>query len=97
MMSWCLGCIGLHLDHTGETVRETFEELIQNTWMLDLKLKAGITTDNTSNNKKAFERDFNWILCFGHIYDLAVNKGLEVERVSVALSRVPKTISAFSR
>uniref|UniRef100_A0A673G4Z9 BED-type domain-containing protein n=1 Tax=Sinocyclocheilus rhinocerous TaxID=307959 RepID=A0A673G4Z9_9TELE len=57
---------------------------------------AGITTDNATNNKKAFE-DYTWIPCFGHNLHLAVNKALEINRVSAVLSRLRKTISAFTR
>ncbi|XP_070398129.1 E3 SUMO-protein ligase ZBED1-like [Nothobranchius furzeri] len=97
MMSWCLGCVGIHSDHTGENIREAFEEVIQDTWKLDLNLMAGLTTDNASNNKKAFEQDFLWVPCFGHNLDLAVSKSLEVDKVSSTLSRLRKTVSAFSR
>nr|XP_054599277.1 E3 SUMO-protein ligase ZBED1-like [Nothobranchius furzeri] len=97
MTSWCLGCVGIHSDHTGENIREAFEEVIQDTWKLDLNLMAGLTTDNASNNKKAFEQDFLWIPCFGHNLDLAVSKSLEVDKVSSTLSRLRKTVSAFSR
>ncbi|XP_047139289.1 zinc finger BED domain-containing protein 4-like [Hydra vulgaris] len=57
---------------------------------------SGITTDSASNNKKAFE-DYTWIPCFGHNLHLAVNKALDINRVSAVLSRLRKTISAFTR
>ncbi|KAK0155942.1 hypothetical protein N1851_001522 [Merluccius polli] len=43
---------------------------------------AGITTDNASNNKKAFQQDFTWVPCFGHNLHLAINKGLDIDRVT---------------
>ncbi len=58
---------------------------------------AGITTDNASANKKAFQQDFTWVPCFGHNLHLAINKGLAIDRVSGSLSRLRKTVSAFSR
>ncbi len=58
---------------------------------------AGITTDNASNNKKAFKNDYMWIPCFGHTLHLAVNKAIDIYRVTAALSRLRKTISAFTR
>lgn len=97
MQSWCLGCVGLHSEHTGDNLREAFEEMVQETWQQDLGYVAGITTDNASNNKKAFEQDFTWVPCFGHNLHLAINKGLDVDRVSAALSRLRRTVAAFSR
>jgi len=55
-----------------------------------------ITTDNASNNQKAFRR-FTWLPCFGHNLDLAVSKGLEVEEVHGALVTVRKLVSGFNR
>ncbi len=41
--------------------------------------------------------DCNWIPCFGHNLDLAVHKDLSVDHVSNTLSRLRRTVSAFSR
>lgn len=65
-------------------------------WGLDLLKMAGITTDNASNNKKAFE-NYTWIPCFGHNLHLAVGKALGLPHVSSVLSRLWVTVSAFSR
>uniref|UniRef100_A0A672RI62 BED-type domain-containing protein n=1 Tax=Sinocyclocheilus grahami TaxID=75366 RepID=A0A672RI62_SINGR len=92
MQSWCLGCIGLNSEHTAECLREALEEMIQEAWKLDMSYMAGITTDNASANKKAFQQDFTWVPCFGHNLNLAINKGLDID-----LSRLRKTVSAFSR
>lgn len=97
MQSWCLGCVGLNTEHTAECLREALEEMIQEAWKLDMSYMAGITTDNASANKKAFQQDFTWVPCFGHNLHLAINKGLDIDRVSGSLSRLRKTVSAFSR
>lgn len=96
MQSWCLGCAELNSDHTAESLSEAFTEMLREQWGMDLHHMAGITTDNASNNKKAFT-DYNWIPCFGHNIDLAIHKGLNVDPVANTLSRLRRTISAFSR
>uniref|UniRef100_A0A8C2KQJ3 HAT C-terminal dimerisation domain-containing protein n=1 Tax=Cyprinus carpio TaxID=7962 RepID=A0A8C2KQJ3_CYPCA len=97
MQSWCLGCVGLNTEHTAECLREALEEMIQEAWKLDMSYMAGNTTDNASANKKAFQQDFTWVPCFGHNLHLAINKGLDIDCVSGFLSRLRKTVSAFSR
>lgn len=97
MQSWCLGCVGLHSEHTGDSLREALEEIVQETWKLDITNMAGITTDNASNNKKAFQQHFTWVPCFGHNLHLVINKGLDIDSVSGALSRLRKTVAAFTR
>ncbi|KAI4827546.1 hypothetical protein KUCAC02_030934 [Chaenocephalus aceratus] len=57
---------------------------------------SGITTDNASNNRKAFA-DYTWIPCFGHNLHLSVNKAIDIDRVASCLSRIRKTVSGFSR
>ncbi len=96
MQSWCLGCTELISDHTADSLSEAFSEMLGEQWGLNLHDLAGITTDNASNNIKAFS-DSNWIPCFGHNLDLAVHKGLSVDHVSNNLSRLRRTVSAFSR
>lgn len=96
MQSWCLGCAELNSDHTAESLSEAFSEMLEEQWGLNLHDMAGITTDNASNNIKAFS-DCNWIPCFGHNLDLAVHKGLNVDHVGNTLSRLRRTVSAFSR
>ncbi|KAK0149426.1 hypothetical protein N1851_009847 [Merluccius polli] len=95
MHSCCLGCSGLYTDHTGENLKEAFEGKIEE-WKFDISRMAGITTDNASNNKP-FKDGFTWIPCFGHTLHLAVNKAIDINRVSAALSRLRETISAFTR
>ncbi|XP_015256757.1 PREDICTED: zinc finger BED domain-containing protein 1-like, partial [Cyprinodon variegatus] len=97
MQSWCLGCVGLHSEHTGDSLREALEEIVQESWKLDTTKMAAITTDNASNNKKAFQQHFTWVPCFGHNLHLAINKGLDIDSVSGALSRLRKTVAAFTR
>lgn len=80
LQSWCLGCCGL----TAESLKEAFEEKLED-WKLDIAKMSGITTDNATNDKKAFE-DYTWIPCFGHDPDLAVIKALDIKRASEVLS-----------
>lgn len=87
MQSWCLGCVGLHSEHTVDSLREALEEIVQETWKLDIPNMAAITIDNASNNKKAFQQHFTWVPCFGHNLHLAIKKGLDIGSVSGALSR----------
>uniref|UniRef100_A0A3B4U3F6 BED-type domain-containing protein n=1 Tax=Seriola dumerili TaxID=41447 RepID=A0A3B4U3F6_SERDU len=95
--SWCLGCSALQSDHTAESLKEALEDIVIESWGLDMTNMSGITTDNASNNRKAFADDFNWIPCFGHNLDLAVKKAIAIDRVASSLSRLRNTISAFSR
>lgn len=90
-----MGCVGLHSEHTGDSLREALEETVQEKWKPDINNMADITTDNSSNYQKAFEQDFTWVPCFGHNLNLAINKSLDVDHVSGALSRLRKTVSAF--
>ncbi|KAL1250025.1 hypothetical protein QQF64_021030 [Cirrhinus molitorella] len=94
--SWCLGCSALYSDHTAVCVHEVLEEIVSEKWGLNLSKMSAITTDNASNNKKAFE-NYTWIPCFGHNLHLAVGKALALTRVSNVLSRLRTTVSAFSR
>ena len=34
--AWCLGCSGLNSDHTGESLREAFDEVVTEEWKLDI-------------------------------------------------------------
>ncbi|CAB1419334.1 unnamed protein product [Pleuronectes platessa] len=44
-----------------------------------------------------FKDDYTWIPCFGHNLHLAVNKAINIDRVSAALTRLYRTLSAFTR
>ncbi|KAI4830840.1 hypothetical protein KUCAC02_002446 [Chaenocephalus aceratus] len=96
MQSWCLGCSALHSDHTANTLKEALEEIVTDSWVLDVAKMSGITTYNASNNRKAFA-DYTWIPCFGHNLHLSVNKAIDIDRVASCLSRIRKTVSGFSR
>ena len=96
LQSWCLGCTPLYSDHTADSIREALEEMVCEKWGLNMSNMAGITTDNASNNKKAFEH-FTWIPCFGHNLHLAVGKALGLDNIKTSLSRLRTTLSAFSR
>ncbi|KAJ7992907.1 hypothetical protein DPEC_G00266940 [Dallia pectoralis] len=94
MEGWCLGCSALYSDHTADTLKEALEEIITDSWGLDMANLTGITTDNASNNRKAFS-EYTWIPCFGHNLHLAVNKAIDIDRVASCLSRLRKTVSGF--
>ncbi len=53
---------------------------IQEEWKLDISRMVGITTDNASNNQKAFKDHYKWISCFGHNLHLAVNKTVAIDK-----------------
>jgi len=36
MHSWCLDCSGLNTEHTGECLKDAFEEKIREEWKLDI-------------------------------------------------------------
>lgn len=82
------------MDHTGNELEEAFGDMLEE-WNLSERRLVAITTDRASNNVKAFAH-LTWMSCFGHNLDLSVNKVLALEYVSLALSRLCKTISAFS-
>lgn len=96
LQSWCLGCSALHSDHTSDTLKEALEDIVKDAWGLDMAKMCGITIDNASNNRKAFADD-TWIPCFGHNLHLAVKKAIDIDRVASCLSRLRKTVAAFSR
>ena len=84
--------------HTTQITQQTISTKLYDTlqlWNLSSSAVASITTDNASNNQKAFRR-FTWLPYFGHNLDLAVSKGLEVE-VHGALVTVRKLVSGFNR
>ncbi|XP_073671315.1 multifunctional protein CAD-like isoform X2 [Paramisgurnus dabryanus] len=94
--SWCLGCAELYSDHRSESMREAFNEMLEDEWGINMHHIAGITTQYTSNNTKAFF-DHNWIPCFGHNLDLAIHEGLNIDFVSATLSHLRTTVCAFAR
>lgn len=96
MDAWCLGCSEMNSDHNAENLLEALDETMED-WTMDKNKMSAVTTDNASNNKKAFSQRYTWIPCFGHNLDLATDKALAIDRVSSALSRLRKTVSAFSR
>jgi hypothetical protein len=83
------------VNHTADDILEVFNEALEK-WDLQPSNMSGITTDNASNNKKAFAR-FPWFPCFGHNLDLAIRKSLDLKEVSDALATLRKLISGFNR
>ena len=84
------------MNHNAENLLEALDETMED-WNMDKNKMSTVTTDNASNNIKAFSQRYIWIPCFGHNLDLATDKALAIDRVSSALSRLRKTVSAFSR
>lgn len=95
LQSWCLGCSALHSGHTPDTLKEALEDIVKDSWGQDMAKMCSITTDNASNNRKTFA-DYTWIPCFGQNLHLAVKKAIDIDRVASCLSRLRKTLSAFS-
>ena len=94
LKSWCLGCFEMLVDHTGDELKEALYDILDE-WNLDKHRLAGITTDNASNNVKAFA-NLQWLPCFGHNLDLSVNKALQLEHVSSTLGKLRKTVSGVN-
>jgi len=42
MHSWCLDCSGLNTEHTGECLKDAFEEKIREEWKLEIFRMTGI-------------------------------------------------------
>ena len=95
LKSWCLGCFEMLVDHTADELKEALYDILDE-WNLDKHRLAGITTDNASNNVKAFA-NLQWLPCFGHNLDLSVNKALQLEHVSSTLGKLRKTVSGVNR
>jgi len=88
----------LHSTHTAEDLREALSDILQQ-WQLNDQNMSAMTTDNASNNNKAFSGcySWSWIPCFGHNLDLAVRKALAVQQSSEALVRLRSLVSGFNR
>jgi len=95
LKAWCLGCFEMLVDHTGNELEEAFSDMLEG-WNLSERRLVAITTDNVSNNDKAFAH-LTWMYCFGHNLDLSVSKALALEYVSSALSRLRKTIFKINK
>uniref|UniRef100_A0AAY4DNR2 BED-type domain-containing protein n=1 Tax=Denticeps clupeoides TaxID=299321 RepID=A0AAY4DNR2_9TELE len=96
MQSWCLGSAALNSEFSSETLREVLDEMVQEQWSLDLSKMTGITTHYGTNYRKAFS-GYNWVPSFRHNLDVAVYKAVNMDRVAGSLSRIRKTVSAFTR
>ena len=64
---------------------------------LILKKLVSITTDNASNIRLACQL-LKWkhLSCFGHNLDLAINKGLNDQRIDRVINLCRKVVAAFS-
>lgn len=96
LKSHCIGCAPMYTNHTADDLNESLDDILQQ-WHMNPAKMAAITTDNASNNRKAFASRFLWLPCFGHNLDLAVKKSLVLDQVSSALVKIRKMISAFNR
>ena len=96
MESYCIGCVPMYASHTADDLNETLDDVLLQ-WNMNPAKMSAITTDNASNNQKAFASRFVWLPCFGHNLDLAVRKSLALEQVSSALVKLRKLVSAFNR
>ena len=89
----------LHIpqDHTGENIKVALSATLLQ-WNLDQSNQVGITTDSGSNVKSTCEL-LNWrkLSCFGHNFNLAVEKGLNDGCVQRVLRLCKSIVAAFSR
>lgn len=67
-------------------------------WKINKHSLSGITTDNASNMKKAFETfPCVWFSCFGHNLNLAILKVLKIQKVDVAIRSCRHMVDGFSK
>lgn len=86
MKTACLGTAFLPGDHTGENIKETYENLIRE-WGIQQSAVECVTTDNGTNMKAAFKSllPLNCLSCFGHNLNLALGKALKIDKVDIAV------------
>ena len=85
LQSHCLQANYMPQDHTGEQIQDALNTSFDE-WSLDPNKLVAITTDSGSNIKLACQL-LKWkhLSCFGHSLDLAINKGLQDNRIDRAL------------
>ena len=84
-------------DHTGQNIADTISAILEN-WKLNKDKLVAFTTDSGSNIVCAFRilQDIH-ISCFGHNLDLAINKGLDNNRLKKAIGRCHSLVELFHR
>lgn len=97
LKSHCLETVFFPEDHTAQHIAETLENILSD-WKIKRESLAGITTDNASNMRKAFESfPCVWFPCFGHNLNLAISKVLKIGRVESATRACRHLVQGFSR
>jgi len=90
LMAHCLETMYFPEDHTHANIIEMVENLL-NAWNI-----VCFTTDSGSNMKKAFqESPVEWLSCFGHNLNFAINKTMKIRRVEDAVRSCRKVVEAF--
>ncbi|XP_034540402.1 zinc finger BED domain-containing protein 1-like [Notolabrus celidotus] len=93
----CLETLYFPEDHTAEHITEMMENMLLD-WNIKKESLSGITTDNASNMRKAFETfPCVWFSCFGHNLNLAISKVLKISRVESAIRSCRHLVQGFSR
>lgn len=95
LQTHCLQAHYLPEDHTGVQLQDALSVTLEQ-WDLNESKLTAITTDSASNIKLACQL-LKWrrLSCFGHNLDLAINKGLNDNRIERALSICRKVVAAF--
>ena len=97
LRSFCLDTVPLYTDHTGQNIADAVTDILEN-WGLHTDGLIATTTDSGSNVVAAFRiLDLLRISCFGHNLDLAIKKGLALDRVKCALARCHSIVELFHR
>lgn len=97
LKSYCLDTVPLLIDHTGENIAETLNDVLAN-WNLDHNKLVATTTDNGSNFVAAFQSlEWERISCFGHNLDLSIGRALKLDRVETVVRKCHKLVELFSR
>jgi hypothetical protein len=96
LSSHLLECLKWNESHTAQNLKQLLLNKIEE-WNLSNKI-AAITTDNAANIVKA-SKLCNWrhIPCFAHTINLAVQKSVTVEPISVIIAKVKSIVEYFKR
>ena len=96
LQSHCLQAHYIPEDHTGQQLQDALGISLDE-WYLDPKKLVSITTDSASNIRLACQL-LKWkrLSCFGHNLDLAINKGLNDQRIDRVINLCRKVVAAFS-
>ena len=95
----CLQTTYFPEQHTADNLAEALRDSLVN-WGLDENNLVAITTDNGSNVKAAVARlGWQWLNCFGHNLNLAVNNSIAAKKriVDRAIAVCHSITTAFSQ